>query len=119
MLCIKFVLIERIFRIIIIIYILVYCQTLTVISDITPKSIKDIGSIVKLTCTVYNPLNFKISWLKVNEDDDMNFVVLSKGNKVFINDTRFSLTQDVVSTKYFNRKCYTLQVITILSYKSE
>lgn len=87
-----------------------YCQRLTAISSITKPFIRDLGSTASITCTVFNPLKYNISWVKIHEPDDANPVILSIGNKVLINDSRFSLVQDIISTKHYDSNCYTLKV---------
>jgi len=95
----------------VIIYVLIYYQNLTTISGITQYSTKDIGSMRTLTCTVFNPMKNNITWVKVNEENDTNFVVLSIDKKVFIENSRFSLVQDIIRTSYFDSNCYTLQLL--------
>lgn len=93
----------------VVIFILVNCQ-MTTISGITRNYIEDVGNTVELTCTIFRPMAFNVSWVKVNEKNSNNSVVISNGNTVLIGDSRYSANQDIVFTKYFERNCYTLQV---------
>lgn len=91
-----------------------YCQW-TSITYITEKSIVNTGSTAKLTCKVSYPIDFQgsISWLKVNKtnDEDVSSVVLSNGNAVNVQDSRFLLRQDIniIGTR-LNSNSYTLMV---------
>lgn len=93
-------------------FILVHGEKLTSIAEITPKLVKFIGDTAHVTCTVFNPSKFNISWVKVNKEAHSKPVTLSVGKFLMINDSRFSLRQDISSTRYYDSNCYTLRVLT-------
>jgi len=88
------------------IFILVYSQNETDISDISEKTVYDMDATAQLICSVSHPKNFNISWMKVNVKN----VVLTYGNNTVINNSRFSLRQDIIATKLYNINAYTLLV---------
>jgi len=51
-----------------------------------------------------------ISWIKVDEENDTNSVVLSTDKNLFIKYSRFSLTHEIVRTSYYDSNCYTIKV---------
>jgi len=83
---------------------------MTSITDITPNSIKNVGSTVKLICKIFDPLQFNISWVKINKENYKKSVVLAIGNIILVNDSRLSTRQDIVFTKYYGINRYTLEV---------
>lgn len=89
--------------------VLVHGHRLTAISEITPKLIKTPGSTAYLTCTVFNPMKFNISWVMVDKESHSK-TILSFGKTLLFKNPRFSLRQDIISTKHFDSNCYTLQV---------
>lgn len=93
------------------IFILVNCHKTTNVSVGIDKWIKIVGGLTKFTCVVLYPIDFGVSWIKVNKEDITESVVLTNGNRVIINDTRFSLRQDIVTTNQFDASCYTLLVL--------
>lgn len=57
-------------------------------------------------------MNYSISWLKVDKNENATEpTVISKDNEVFFPEPKFSIRQDIVYTEYYERNCYTLQVI--------
>jgi len=83
---------------------------MTSITEITQNSVKNIGSTARLTCKIFDQLQFNISWVKINKENYNNSVVLAIGNIVLVNDSRLSIRQDIVFTKYYDINRYTLEV---------
>jgi len=91
-------------------FILVYCQQITNIYDVIEKSVNVVGGTEKLVCIVMYPFDLNISWVKIDKENISKPIVLTYGNEVVIDDSRFTLQKDIVVRKIFNGKCYTLTV---------
>jgi len=82
---------------------------MTTITHISQNQIKDIGGTAELACTVSNPLNYYVLWMKLDSKKSKEPFLLSYGNILNINDSRLSITQDSI----MDEMRYTLQVGTI------
>jgi len=60
-------------------------------------------------CLVTSPTDLNISWVKVDNENINKPIVLAYGNKVVIDDSRFSLQKDIV-TELWDTSRHTLTV---------
>lgn len=73
---------------------LVYSARTPAISYITPTTIKDIGGIADLNCTILYATEFPVLWMKIDKENKTDAVVIATKNTLIIRDSRFSLREN-------------------------
>ncbi|CAG7833451.1 unnamed protein product, partial [Allacma fusca] len=82
----------------------VAAQRTPTISLISQEQVKDIGGTVELECSVQYARDYPVLWIKRDNSNQQNPLLISSGSTLIIRDSRFSLRFDPSSS------LYTLQV---------
>lgn len=70
------------------------------ISFITKERIVNIGDTIDLSCSVQYAREYPVIWAKINRDNPVNHLFISKGSSLSIPDNRYSIRHDEASSTY-------------------
>ncbi|XP_054163375.1 lachesin-like [Oppia nitens] len=76
------------------------CQQNPTISFITKERIVNIGDTIDLSCSVQYARDYPVIWAKINRDNPVNHLFISKGSSLSIPDNRYSIRHDDASSTY-------------------
>ena len=80
--------------------VLTRCQQNPTISFITKERIVNIGDTIDLSCSVQYARDYPVIWAKINKDNPVNNLFISKGSSLSIPDNRYSIRHDDASSTY-------------------
>lgn len=76
-------------------YLVGYCR-----STFHGTFITDVGKSVQFTCPVLNATKLPVLWIKMDQQNVTNRIVLSNGSTLITDNSRISLHQDIKYDKY-------------------
>jgi hypothetical protein len=76
------------------------CQQNPTISFITKERIVNIGDTIDLSCSVQYARDYPVIWAKINRENPVNHLFISKGSSLSIPDNRYSIRHDDASSTY-------------------
>ena len=80
--------------------VLIQCQQNPTISFITKERIVNIGDTIDLSCSVQYARDYPVIWAKINRENPVNNLFISKGSSLSIPDNRYSIRHDDASSTY-------------------